>query len=45
MALEQKTYEKNRLTGIMAYVDINSAVNRGHVSRAMRSEIANALIE
>ena len=47
MALEQSinAHAKNRLKGIMAYVDINFAVNRWHVTSPMRSEIANALLE
>ena len=47
MALEQSinAHAKNRLKGIMAYVDIDFAVNRWHVASPMRSEIANALLE
>ena len=47
MALEQSinAHAKNRLKGIMAYADIDSAVNRWHVTSPMRSEIANALLE
>ena len=47
MALEQgiNTYAKNRLKGIRTYADIDSAVNRWHVTSPMRSEIANALLE
>ena len=47
MALEQSinAHAKNCLKGIMAYADIDSAVNRWHVTSPMRSEIANALLE
>ena len=47
MALEQKinAKAKNRLKGIMAYDDIDSAVNRWHVISPIKSEIANALLE
>ena len=47
MALEQSinAHAKNRLKGIMAYADIDSAVNRRHVTSPMRSEISNALRE
>ena len=47
MALEQSinAHTKNCLKGIMAHADIDSAVNRWHVTNPMRSEIANALLE
>ena len=47
MALEQSinAHAKNRLKEIMAYADIDSAVNRWHVTMPMRSEIANTLLE
>ena len=47
MALEQKinAKAKNRLKGIMAYDDIDSTVNRWHVTSPIKSEIANALLE
>ena len=47
MALDQSINEHaiNCLKGDMAYADINSAVNKWHVNNAMRSEIANALLE
>ena len=47
MALEQSinAHAKNRLKGIMAYADIDSAVNRWHVTSPMRSEIYNALLD
>ena len=47
IALEQSinAHAKNRLKGIMAYVDTDSAVNRQYATSPMRSEIANALLE
>ena len=47
MALEQSinAHAKNRLKGIIAYANIDSAVNRWHVTSPMKSEIANALLE
>ena len=47
MVLEQSinAHAKNRLKGIIAYADIDSAVNRWHVTSPMKSEIANALFE
>ena len=47
MALEQSinAQAKNRLKGIMAYDDIDSAVNRWHITSPIKSEIANALLE
>ena len=47
MALDQSINEHaiNCLKGDMAYANINSAVNKWHVNNAMRSEIANALLE
>ena len=47
MVLEQSinVHAKNRLKGIMVNADIDSAVNRWHVTSAMRSQIANALLE
>ena len=47
MVLEQSinAHAKNRLKGIIAYADIDSAVNRWHVTSPMKSEIANALLE
>ena len=47
MALEQSinAHAKNRLKGIMAYADIDSAENRWHVTSPIRSEIANARLE
>ena len=47
IALEQSinAHAKNRLKGIMAYADTDSAVNRRYVTSPMRSEIANALLE
>ena len=47
MVLEQiiNPHAKIRLKRIMAYADINSAVNRWHVTSAMNREIANSLLE
>ena len=47
IALEQSinAHAKNRLKGIMAYADTDSAVNRRYATSPMRSEIANALLE
>ena len=47
MALEQSinAHAKNCLKGIMAHADIDSAVNRWHITSPMRSEIADALLE
>ena len=47
MTLEQSinAYAKNRLKGIMTYADIDSALNRWHVTSPMRSEISNALLK
>ena len=47
MVLEQSinAHAKNCLKGIMAYADIDSAVNRWHVTSPMRSEIYNALLD
>ena len=47
MASEQNinAHAKNCLKGIMTYADIDSAVNRWHVTSPMRSEISNALLK
>ena len=47
MASEQSinAHAKNCLKGIMTYADIDSAVNRWHVTSPMRSEISNALLK
>ena len=47
MTLEQSinAHAKNRLKEIIAYADIDSAVNRWHVTSPMKREIANALLE
>ena len=47
MAVKQSinAHAKNRFKGIIAYDDIDSAVNRWYVTSPMRIEIANALLE
>ena len=47
MASEQSinAHTENALKGIMTYADIDSAVNRWHVTSPMRSEISNALLK
>ena len=46
MASEQSinAHTENALKGIMTYADIDSAVNRWHVTSPMRSEISNLLL-
>ena len=47
MALEQRinAEAKSRLGGIMAYVDVASAVNRWVVTNSMRSQLVNSLLD
>ena len=47
MALKQtiNAEQKNRLKGIMAFADINSAVNRWQVTSSMKTQIIKSLLE
>ena len=47
MALEQtiNAEAKNRLKGIIAFADINSAVNRWLVTSSMRAQIVNQILD
>ena len=47
MALEQtiNAEGKNRLKGIIAFADINSAVNRWQVTSSMKTQVIKSLLE